>query len=118
VLGTGSLGAKFIPSVVLGLLVDAIDFGMPIQKAVDAPRFWGQASRGDFAVNPGLSPAIGPLRALGHAMPWSGNVALAPVFPGVGSLSSFAVGDDTITLSGAADTTRRTDAVATVVARP
>lgn len=41
----------------------------------------------------------------------------APVFPGVGSLSSFAVGDDTITLSGAADATRRTDAVATVVAR-
>jgi gamma-glutamyltranspeptidase/glutathione hydrolase len=117
VLGTGSLGAKFIPSVVLGLLVDAIDFGMPIQNAVDAPRFWGQASRGDFAVNPGLAPAILPLRALGHALPWSGNVALAPVFPGVGSLSSFAVGDDTITLSGAADTTRRTDAMATVVAR-
>lgn len=61
--------------------------------------------------------AILPLRALGHALPWSGNVALAPVFPGVGSLSSFAVGDDTITLSGAADTTRRTDAVPTVVAR-
>jgi gamma-glutamyltranspeptidase/glutathione hydrolase len=117
IVGTGSLGAKFIPSVVLQVVVDAIDFGMPIQQAVDAPRFWGQTARGDFAVNPGLAPSIAPLRALGHALPWSGNVALMPSFPGVGSINSFAVGDDTITLFGAADATRHPDATATVVAR-
>ena len=117
VIGTGSLGAKFIPSVVLQVVVDAIDFAMPIQDAVDAPRFWGQNAVGDFAVNPGLSSVIFPLRALGHANPWSGNVNRTPTFPGVGSMNSFAVGDDSITLYGAADAARRPDASAAVVSR-
>src|SRR5439155_23508729 len=40
VAGTGSLGAAFIPSVVVNVVVDTVDFGMPIQQAVDAPRIW------------------------------------------------------------------------------
>jgi gamma-glutamyltranspeptidase/glutathione hydrolase len=118
IVGTGSLGAKFIPSVVLQVVIDALDFGMPIQQAVDAPRFWGQNADGDFALNPGLAAAILPLRDLGHTAQWSkGNVARATSFPGVGSINSFAVATDTITLSGGADATRHPDATATVVAR-
>jgi gamma-glutamyltranspeptidase / glutathione hydrolase len=118
IVGTGSLGAKFIPSVVLQVVIDALDFGMPIQEAVDAPRFWGQNADGDFALNPGLAAAILPLRDLGHTAQWSnGNVARATSFPGVGSINSFAVATDTITLSGGADATRHPDATATVVTR-
>jgi hypothetical protein len=91
---------------------------LPDSELEQAPRFWGQNAEGAFALNPGLAAAILPLRALGHTARWStGAVALATAFPGVGSMNSFAVGGDTITLFGAADATRRPDAMAAVVAR-
>jgi len=118
VVGTGSLGAAFIPSVVLNIVLDTIDFGMPIQQAVDAPRIWSATAAGAAAVNPGFSSAILAVRALGHAAPWAGNLALTPgVGQALGSANSFAVDADTITLHGAADATRHPDATAVVLER-
>ncbi len=37
---TGASGSGWIPSVVLQVVSYVIDQGMPIQQAVDAPRFW------------------------------------------------------------------------------
>ena len=36
---TGSPGSRAIPHTILGIVVSALDFDMPIQKAVDGPRF-------------------------------------------------------------------------------
>jgi gamma-glutamyltranspeptidase / glutathione hydrolase len=119
VVGTGSLGAAFIPSIVLNVVLNAVDFGMPIQQAVDAPRIWSQDKGGAAAVNPGLSPAIEPVRALGHMLPWAGNLArMTSGGASLGSANSFAVGGDTVTLSGAADAARHPDATAVVLTRP
>jgi len=119
-IGTGSLAARFIPSIVLNVVLNAVDFGMPIQQAVDAPRIWSQDANGAAAVNPGLSAAIEPTRALGHMTPWAAAGVNRTPSGGasLGSANSFAVDGDTITLHGAADATRHPDATAVVLDRP
>ena len=38
--GTGTLGSDFIPSVVLNVVLNLIEYGLPVQQAVAAPRIW------------------------------------------------------------------------------
>ena len=40
--GTGTLGSGFIPSVVLNVVLNLIEYGLPLQQAIDAPRTWIQ----------------------------------------------------------------------------
>lgn len=119
--GTGSLGANFIPSVVLNVVLNLLEYDLPLQGAIDAPRLWMQLSTGAAALNFGLDSLIGPLRAMGHvaAGGCAGSVQLAPLPPlnNLGSTGSFGVDLQSYTLTGGADNTRFPDATALVVER-
>jgi gamma-glutamyltranspeptidase/glutathione hydrolase len=113
VAATGTYGSDFIPSIVLGLIVDLIDHHMTLQQAVDAPRMWVADARGDAAVNVGISQeTIDAMRALGDRV--SRNPAPRPA---LGSLSSVAVDGETFKLEGAADRSRIPEASAVVLRR-
>ena len=120
--GTGSYSAMFIPSVVLNVVLNLLEYNMPIQQAVAAPRLWTQFSSGDAAVNPGFQALIQPLRDMGHVAPplgCAGNVARVPTGgSAIGSTGSFAVDLSTFTLSGGEDSARFPDAKTTIVTRP
>lgn len=117
--GTGSLGSGFIQSVVLNVVLNLIEYDMPLQQAIDAPRGWTQSSTGAMQLNLGFNDLIDPVRAMGHVLPCVGNLnrmALPP--PGnVGSTGSFAVDLDDFDLLGGADKTRFADAATVVVER-
>src|SRR5215813_239177 len=55
---TGSPGGSRIISTVLQIIVDAIDFQMPIDQAVSAPRVHHQWQPDELYVEPGISPEI------------------------------------------------------------
>jgi gamma-glutamyltranspeptidase/glutathione hydrolase len=118
---TGTYGGGFIPSVVLNVVLNLIEYGMPLQEAVDAPRLWTAVARGDAAVNLGLASAIEPLRAMGHVAPplgLAGNVARAPgPATALGSTGSFGVDLGTFGLLGGEDSTRFPDAKTAIVER-
>jgi gamma-glutamyltranspeptidase/glutathione hydrolase len=118
---TGTYGGGFIPSVVLNVVLNLIEYGMPLQEAVDAPRMWTAVARGDAAVNLGLASAIEPLRAMGHVAPplgLAGNVARAPgPATALGSTGSFGVDLATFGLVGGEDSTRFPDARTAIVER-
>ena len=127
--GTGTLGSDFIPSVVLNVVLNLIEHGMPVQQAVAAPRIWIRVSTGAAQLNAGLDHLIAPVRAMGHLLPCSQNLnlrALAPYIPigtpdspgpTVGSTGSFAVDLETFTLAGGEDSARVFEAKTTVVPR-
>jgi gamma-glutamyltranspeptidase/glutathione hydrolase len=121
--GTGTYSGDFIPSVVLNVVLNVLEYGMPLQSAVDAPRIWGAVANGDVAVNPGFGGLIVPLRAMGHRGPatggCAGNVNPTP-FGGlsIGSTGSFGVNLSDFGLVGGEDSTRFPDATTTVVDRP
>jgi gamma-glutamyltranspeptidase / glutathione hydrolase len=130
--GTGTLGSAFIPSVVLNVVLNLIDYGLPVQQAVDAPRIWMQVATGAAQLNFGLDELIAPLRAMGHVSPMNsgcaGDVnrtALLPYTPtgsaagpNVGSAGSFGVELDGFDLAGGEDRTRVSEASTIVVDRP
>jgi gamma-glutamyltranspeptidase/glutathione hydrolase len=67
---TGSPGGRTIPSTVLCVVVNVLDFGMPIRDAVDAPRWHHQwmPDRLQFErpADPDYAPLIGGLKQMKH----------------------------------------------------
>ena len=103
VVATGSPGGAFIPSVVLQVVSNVIDQGMPIQQAVAAPRFWLQTpanSRGQIAWN-----ATYPVESIEYVRSLGQNInRLAATGPtALGSAQSLAVDPVTYKLSAASD---------------
>jgi len=129
--GTGTLGSAFIPSVVLNVALNLIEYDLPLQQAIDAPRLWIQFPSGAAQLNFGFDHLITPLRDMGHvARVTFGGCAenlnrtpLPPFSPGVtggpnvGSTGSFGVDLDAFELIGGADTSRLSDAATVVVER-
>jgi gamma-glutamyltranspeptidase/glutathione hydrolase len=72
VLVTGSPGGRTIINTVLCVVVNVLDFEMPLREAVDAPRMHHQWFPDRLYVEPGLSeraaPALSVLRQRGYAV--------------------------------------------------
>jgi gamma-glutamyltranspeptidase/glutathione hydrolase len=72
VLVTGSPGGRTIINTVLCVVVNAIDFEMPLREAIDAPRMHHQWLPDRLVVESGLqkqhASALSSLRALGHTI--------------------------------------------------
>ena len=69
VLITGSPGGSRIISAVLQVIVNSIDFAMPIDRAVSAPRLHHQWQPDKVFVEPGIAPAVlAALAARGHVI--------------------------------------------------
>jgi gamma-glutamyltranspeptidase / glutathione hydrolase len=69
----GSPGGARIISTVANILTDVIDYGMDIQRAVNAPRFHNQWLPETSMVEPGFSPdTLGLLRRMGHRIEENG----------------------------------------------
>lgn len=122
VVGTGTHAAAFIPSIVLNIVLNVLEFDMELQAAVEAPRIWMQTANGDAAVNPGLAEQIVPLRAMGHRPSNFGGCAgaMAPNPAGgtaIGSTGSFGVNLSAFELGGGQDSIRFPDATTVVVER-
>ena len=68
VLVTGSPGGRTIINTVLGVVVNVVDYGMPLQEAVDAPRAHHQWFPDELKVEKGFDhpAALDRLRAMGH----------------------------------------------------
>jgi gamma-glutamyltranspeptidase/glutathione hydrolase len=67
VLITGSPGGSRIITAVLQIILDTLDFGMPIDKAVSAPRLHHQWMPDQVLAEPGFDPALlADLAARGH----------------------------------------------------
>jgi gamma-glutamyltranspeptidase / glutathione hydrolase len=128
--GTGTLGSGFIPSVVLNVVLNLIEYDLPLQQAVDAPRIWIQLPSGAAQLNIGLDQLIPSVRAMGHLSPMNGGcagdlnrIALPPFTPGaqftpnVGSTGSFGVDLADFGLLGGVDATRLAEAATVVVER-
>jgi gamma-glutamyltranspeptidase / glutathione hydrolase len=121
-MGTGTYGGDFIPSVVLNVVLNVLEYDMPLQAAVDAPRMWAAVSNGDAAVNPGFAHLILPLRAMGHRGRATGGCAGAVSQTpsggtSLGSTGSFGVNLSDFGLAGGEDSARFPDARTTVVER-
>jgi gamma-glutamyltranspeptidase/glutathione hydrolase len=93
VLVTGSPGGSRIITAVLQVIVNVLDFKMPVNEAVAAPRLHHQWRPEDVFVEPGFdADTLGDLTARGHK--------ITPTRPGT-SANSIAVTDDDVI--GAAD---------------
>jgi gamma-glutamyltranspeptidase / glutathione hydrolase len=72
VLVTGSPGGRTIINTVLCVVVNVLDFGMPLREAVDAPRMHHQWFPDRLTVEPALleryAPALNVLRERGYAI--------------------------------------------------
>lgn len=73
----GGPGGSRIPTAVLQVILNVVDFGMNVQDAVDFPRFHHQWKPDKLYLEPGFSPdTIALLRARGHHVDsGAGNVA-------------------------------------------
>jgi len=66
---TGSPGGSRIITAVLQVIVNVIDFAMPLTRAVSAPRLHQQWEPDQVYVEPGFAPAVlDALRARGHVI--------------------------------------------------
>jgi gamma-glutamyltranspeptidase/glutathione hydrolase len=66
---TGSPGGSRIISAVLQVIVNVIDFHMPIDQAVSAPRLHHQWQPDEVLAEPGFSPdLLDALKARGHTI--------------------------------------------------
>jgi len=98
---TGAWGGAFIPSMVLQVVSNVIDQGMPIEQAVDAPRFWLMGPDLGIGRNPGFrDESIAYLIALGHKIGLPGGTT-------VFATQSLGVDPVTFKLYGAEDTRSR-----------
>ncbi|HEX5212976.1 MAG TPA: gamma-glutamyltransferase [Pseudolabrys sp.] len=69
VLITGAPGGSRIITTVLQVIVDVIDFHMPVDQAVGAPRLHNQWQPDQTYVEPGFAPAVlDALKARGHVL--------------------------------------------------
>ncbi len=63
----GTPGAGRIPSSVVGAIVNVIDFGMPLEEAIKAPKFCSRVAYKELRMEGGYSEeTIAALEALGH----------------------------------------------------
>jgi gamma-glutamyltranspeptidase/glutathione hydrolase len=66
---TGSPGGSRIITTVLQVIADVIDFHMPVDKAVGAPRLHNQWQPDQTYIEPGFAPAVlDALKARGHIL--------------------------------------------------
>ncbi len=69
---TGSPGGRTIPNTVLCVLVNTLDFDMPVDEAVAAPRlhhaWWPDRVTMELAAEPEFAPLVQRLKSLGHDM--------------------------------------------------
>ena len=99
VLITGSPGGTNIPSVVLNVVINTLDFGMGVQEAVDRPRIWFNLPTVFW--NQGVpQETLDHLRALGHGM---SGPASCPAGAACGGAESIAIDPGTFALSVAKD---------------
>ena len=83
--------------MVLQVVSNVIDHRMPIQQAVDAPRFWLNGPAAGIGLNAGFTDAsLAYLRALGHRIGQPGGATF-------GATQSLEVDPGTFTLHGAPD---------------
>jgi gamma-glutamyltranspeptidase/glutathione hydrolase len=120
--GTGTFGSGFIQSLVLNVVLNLIEYELPLQEAIDAPRLWIQVSTGAAQLNFGFDNRIGPLRAMGHVGPPAGcagflNLMPLPPLLNIGSTGSFGVDLENFSLFGGVDGSRFPDASTVVVER-
>jgi len=99
VLVTGSPGGTNIPSVVVNVVINTLDFGMGVQEAVDRPRMWFNLTT--VLWNEGVpTDTLDHLRALGHGM---SGPAPCPAGAACGGAESIAIDPTTFALSVAKD---------------
>jgi gamma-glutamyltranspeptidase / glutathione hydrolase len=113
VLATGSPGAVQIPSVVLNVVSNVIDFGLSGQEAVAAPRLWVNLNPNTNLMgwNAGLpESSIAALRALGQRLNAAPAVATA-----FGSAESLYVDTSVFSLAPVTDPRSAPDAFGGVV---
>jgi gamma-glutamyltranspeptidase/glutathione hydrolase len=76
----GAPGGSRIPTAVLQVILNVVDFGMNIQDAVDAPRFHHQWLPDRLSLEPGISPdTVALLKARGYDVDYAPGVVLAQV---------------------------------------
>jgi len=76
----GAPGGSRIPTAVLQVILNVIDFGMNVQDAVDAPRFHHQWLPDKLSVERGISPdTVAILKANGYDVDNAPGVVLAQV---------------------------------------
>jgi len=124
ILATGGAGGAYIMPVVYQIVSDVLDYHMPLQDALNAPRIWGNEST--VIWNPAADP-IPLFPTLVGTSPWSdepqwfagapafpqstlaalkklGDPLASPaVYPQVGGAQSIAVDPDTYALTAASD---------------
>ena len=76
----GAPGGSRIPTAVLQVILNVIDFGMNIQDAVDAPRFHHQWLPDTLSLERGISPdTVAILKSRGYEVDYAPGVVLAQV---------------------------------------
>jgi gamma-glutamyltranspeptidase/glutathione hydrolase len=74
----GAPGGSRIPTAVLQVILNVVDFGMNIQDAIDAPRVHHQWLPDTLSVERGISPdTVALLKSRGYAVDYSPGVVLA-----------------------------------------
>jgi len=76
----GAPGGSRIPTAVLQVILNVLDFGMNVQDAVDAPRFHHQWLPDKLSLERGISPdTVAILKANGYDVDYAPGVVLAQV---------------------------------------
>jgi gamma-glutamyltranspeptidase/glutathione hydrolase len=76
----GAPGGSRIPTAVLQVILNVLDFGMNVQDAVDAPRFHHQWLPDRLSLEPGISPdTVALLKARGYDVDYLPGAVLAQV---------------------------------------
>jgi gamma-glutamyltranspeptidase/glutathione hydrolase len=73
----GTPGAGRIPSTVVETIVNTIDFGLPLEEAIKAPKFCSRVAYKELRMESGYSDStIAALKALGHKIKTYGTLDL------------------------------------------
>jgi gamma-glutamyltranspeptidase/glutathione hydrolase len=76
----GAPGGSRIPTSVLQVILNVLDFGMNVQDAVDAPRFHHQWLPDKLSLERTISPdTVALLKAMGYDVDYAPGVVLAQV---------------------------------------
>jgi gamma-glutamyltranspeptidase/glutathione hydrolase len=76
----GAPGGSRIPTAVLQVILNVVDFGMNVQDAVDAPRFHHQWLPDKLSLERGISPdTVALLKARGYDVDNAAGVVIAQV---------------------------------------
>src|SRR5262249_12932375 len=76
----GAPGGSRIPTAVLQVILNVVDFGMNVQDAIDAPRFHHQWLPDKLSLEHGISPdTVALLKARGYDVDYASGVVIAQV---------------------------------------